>query len=61
MKRGPRDLKGFPKNKKRVSSLVLKIYSKVNSIKKSKRTVYKKSKILRNCKVPIGILPVYYI
>ena len=40
---------------------VLKIYSKVNSIKKSKRTAYKKLKILRNYKVPIGTPLIYYI
>ena len=61
MRRGPRDLKGFPRDKRRVSGLVLKIYNRVNSIKKSKRIAYKELEILRNYKVPIGILPVYYI
>ena len=61
MKRGPRDLKGFFKDKKRVFSLVLKTYNRVNSTKRSKRTAYKKLKILKNCKVSIGTPPVYYI
>ena len=61
MRRGPGDLKGFLRNKKKVSSLVLEIYSKVNSIKRSKRIAYKESEILRNCKVPIGTPPVYHI
>ena len=61
MRRGPKDLKGFPKNKKRVSSLVLEIYNKVNSTKRNKKIAYKELKILRNCKAPIGILLIYYI
>jgi len=48
-------------DKRRVFSLVLEIYSKVNSIKRSKRTAYKELEILRNYKAPIGILPIYYI
>ena len=55
------DLEGTPKNKIRVFSLVLKIYSKVNSTKRNKKTAYKELEILKNCKVPIGILPIYYI
>jgi hypothetical protein len=41
--------------------MVLEIYSRVNSIKRSKRTAYKELEILRNYKVSIRILPVYYI
>ena len=37
IKRGLRDLKKYFKNKRRVSSLVLKIYRRVNNIKKAKR------------------------
>ena len=61
MRRGPRNLKGFLKDKKRVSSLVLEICSRVNSTKKSKKRAYKKSEILRNCKALIKTLPVYHI
>jgi hypothetical protein len=61
IRRSPRDLDGFPRDRRRVSSLVLEIYSRVNSTKRSKRTAYKELEILRNCKAPIGILPVYYI
>jgi len=61
MRRGFGDLKRSPKNERRVSSLALEIYSKVNSMKKSKKTTYKKLEILRNCKAPIETLPVYYI
>ena len=60
-RRDPRDLKRFPRDKRRVSSLVLEIYSRVNSIKRSKRTAYKELEILRNYKVSIETLPVYYI
>jgi len=61
IRKGLRDLEGPPRDKKRVSSLVLEIYSRVNSIKRSKRTAFKELKILKNYKAPIGILPVYYI
>ena len=61
IRKGPGDLKGFLRDKKRVSSLVLETRSRVNSIKRSKRTAYKKSKFLKNCKALIGTLPVYYI
>jgi len=37
IRRGPRDLERFPKDKRRVSSLAPEIYSRVNSIKRSKR------------------------
>jgi len=36
---GPRDLERFPRDKRRVFSLALEIYSRVNSIKRSKRIV----------------------
>ena len=61
IKRGPGDLKGFPRDKRRVSGLVLEIYNRVNGIKRSKRIAYKELEILRNYKAPIGTLPVYYI
>jgi hypothetical protein len=60
-RRGPRDLKGFPRDKRRVSGLVLEIRSRVNNTKRSKKTAYKELENLRNYKAPIGILPVYYI
>jgi len=61
IKRGLRDLKRSFKDKRRVFSLVLKIYNRVNGIKRSKKTTYEELENLKNCKVPIGILPVYYI
>ena len=36
---------------------MLEIYSRVNSIKISKKTTCKELEILRNYKAPIGILP----
>ena len=36
---------------------MLEIYSRVNSIKRSKKTTYKELEIIRNYKAPIGILP----
>jgi len=61
MRKGFRNLKRSPRDKRRVFSLVLKIYNRVNSTKRSKKTTYKELEILRNCKAPIGTLPVYYI
>ena len=61
IKRGLGDLKGFPRDKRRVSSLALKICSRINSIKRSKRTAYKKSEILRNYKALIETPFVYYM
>ena len=61
IRRGPGDLKGFPRDKRRVSGLVPEICSRVDSIKRSKRIAYKKLEILRNCKAPIGTPPVYYM
>ena len=57
-RRGPRDLDKVPRDKGRASGLALEIYSRVNSIKRSKRTAYKEFKNLRNYKAPIRILPV---
>ena len=54
-------MKGFLRNKRRVSSLVLKIRNRVNSTKRTKKTLSEDLEILRNCKVPIKVLPVYYI
>ena len=51
----------FRSDKRRISSLALEIYSRVNSIKRSKRIAYKELEILKNYKAPIRILPVYYI
>jgi len=61
IRKGLRDLKGPPRDKKRVSSLALEIRSRVNGIKRSKRTAYKELKKFKNCKVPIETLLVYYI
>ena len=61
IRRGPGDLKEFPKDKRRVSGLALEIRSRVDGIKRSKRTAYKELEILRNCKASIGIPPIYYI
>ena len=61
IKKGFRDLEKYPKNKRRVFSLVLKIYRRVNSIKRSKKIAHKELENLKNCKVFIGIPPVYYI
>src|SRR6266567_1773478 len=61
IRRGPRDSKEFPGDKRRVSGLALEIYSRVNGIKRSKRTAYKESEILRNYKAPIGTSPVYHM
>ena len=61
MRRDPRDSDGFPRDKKRVSSLAPKIHSRVNGIKESKRTAYKEPEIWRNCKAFIGTPPVYHI
>ena len=61
IRKGFKDSEKSLKNKRRVSSLVLKIYSKVNSIKRSKRTAYKELKFLKNYKALIGTPPVYYI
>ena len=55
------DSEKSPKNKKGVSSLALKICSKINGTKRSKKTAYKELEILRNHKAPIKILPIYYI
>ena len=55
------DLEGTPRDKRRVSGLLLEIRSRVNSTKRSKKTAYKELEILRNCKAPIGVLYVYYI
>jgi len=41
IKKGFRDLKGTCGDKIKISSLVLEIYSKINSIKGSKKTIYK--------------------
>ena len=61
MRRGPGDLDGSLRDKKRVSSLAPEICNKVNSIKRSKRTAYKELEMLRNHKAPIGTPPVYYM
>ena len=61
IRRDLRDLEGSSRDKRRISSLVPEIYSRVNSIKRSKRIAYKELEILRNYKAPIRILPVYYI
>ena len=61
MRKGLGHLKGFLRDKKRVSSLILKIYNRINSIKRSKRTAYKELNFLRNYKVLIGTPPVYHI
>jgi len=55
-KRGPRDLKGFLSDKRRVSSLALRIRSRANSIKRSKRIAYKELENLKNCKALIEVL-----
>jgi len=60
-RRGPRDLEGFPRDKRRVSGLILEIYSRVNNTKRTKKTQSKDLEILRNCKAPIRTLPVHYI
>jgi len=60
-RRGPRDLKGFLRDKRRVSGLILEIRNRVNNIKRTKKTQSKDLEILRNCKVPIRTPPVYYI
>jgi len=48
-------------DKRSVFSLVLEVYSRVNSIKRSKKTAYKELELIRTYKAPIEILPVYYI
>jgi len=60
-KRGPRDLGGFPRDKRRVSGLILEIRNKVNNIKRTKKTQSKDLENLRNYKAPIKTPPVYYI
>jgi len=60
-RRGPRDLEGFPRDKRRVSSLILEIRSRVNDIKRTKKTQSEDLEILRNYKAPIRTLPVHYI
>ena len=55
------DLERSPRDKRRVSGLALEICSRVNSTKRSKRTAYKESEILRNYKAPIRTPPVYHI
>jgi len=60
-RRGPRDLKGFPRDKKRVSGLTLEIRGRVNNIKRTKKTQSKDLEILRNYKAPIRTPPVHYI
>jgi len=60
-RRGPGDLERFPKDKKRVSGLTLEIRSRVNNIKRTKKTQSEDLEILRNCKAPIRTPPVYYI
>jgi hypothetical protein len=49
------------RDKRRVSSLLLEIYNRVNSIRRSKKAAYKELEILKNCKAPIGAPHVYYI
>jgi len=60
-RRGLRDLEGFPRDKRGVSSLTLEIRSRVNNIKRTKKTQSKDLEILRNCEAPIRTPPVYYI
>jgi len=60
-RRGPRDLEGFPRDKRRVSSLTLEIRSRVNNTKRTKKIQSEDLEILRNCKVPIRTPPVHYI
>ena len=60
-RRGPRDLEGFLRDKRRMSSLALEIYCKINSIKRTKKTQSKDLEILGNYKAPIRAPPVYYI
>jgi hypothetical protein len=45
IRRGLRDLEKSPRDKRRVFNLILKIHSKINSIKRSKKTAYKELKI----------------
>ena len=61
IRKGFEDLERCFRDKRRVFSLVLEIYRRVNSMKRSKKTAYKELKILRNCKAPIRTPPVYYI
>jgi hypothetical protein len=61
MRKSLGDLKKSPRDKRKVFSLTPKIHSRVNNIKKSKKTAYKESEILGNYKAPIGIPPVYHI
>ena len=37
-RRGPRDLEGFPRDKRRVSGLTLEIRGRVNDMKRTKKT-----------------------
>jgi len=60
-RRGPRDLEGFLRDKRRVSGLILEIRNRVNNIKRTKKTQSEDLEILRNYKVPIRTPPVYYI
>ena len=61
IRRSPGDLDGSPRDRRRVSSLVLEIRSRVNSMKRIKRTAYKELENLRNYRALIGTPPVYYI
>jgi hypothetical protein len=61
MRKGFGNSERSPRDKRRVSSLALEIYSKVNGIKKTKKTQSKELEILKNYKVPIGALPILYI
>ena len=60
-RRGPRDLEGFLRDKRRVSGLILEIYNRVDNIKRTKKTQSEDLEILRNYKAPIRTLPVHYI
>jgi hypothetical protein len=61
MRRGLGDLEGSPRDKRRVSGMALEIRSRVDGTKRSKRTAYEESEILRNRKASIRTPPVYHI
>jgi hypothetical protein len=61
IRRGLRNSKRSPRDKRRVSSLVPEIYSRVNGIKRTKKTQSKESEILRNYKAPIGAPPILHM
>jgi hypothetical protein len=61
MRRGLGNLKRSPRDKRRVSSLAPEIRSRVNSIKRTKKTQSEELEILKNYKVFIGAPPILYI